>query len=148
MSQPDEKKDNTQPPQSDLGNELRELGQQIEQALRNAMESDRARQMQKDVTAGMMELGNQLQSAIKSIQDNPRIQDLAERGEEAMHKVRQSQAAHDFQETLVRGISQLNDQLAAFAARMRSNETPSTPPDTGSATTGETTRLDPDKDNW
>jgi len=143
MSQPDEKKDNTQQPQSgDLANELRELGQQIEQALRNAMENERAKQIQKDVTAGMMEIGGQLQSAIKSIQENPRIQELAERGEEAVHKVRQSQAAHDFQETLARGISQLNDQLAAFAARMRSEA----PSDTGSATTGETTRLDPDKD--
>jgi heparin binding hemagglutinin HbhA len=114
MTQPDDQK---QQPQSDLGSELRELGQQIEEAVRSAITSDRAKQIQADISSGMKEI------------------------------------AHDFQETLARGIALLNDQLAEFAARMRqaTDSTPpagdasSTPPAADAPATGETTRLDPDK---
>lgn len=142
MSQPENQPENqpNQPQHSDLGAELRELGQQIEHAIRTAIESDRAKQFQKDVSTGMKEIGHQVQSAIKSIQDNPRVQNLVDRGEQAVSQARQSQAAQDFQETLARGIAQMSEQLAAFAARMRSNDEPAAPP-----ATGETTRLDEDK---
>lgn len=136
MSQPENQPEN-QPQSSDLGTELRELGQQIEHALRTALESERAKQIQKDVAAGVKEIGSQVQSAIKAVQENPRVQHLVDRGEQAVQQAQQSQAAHDFQETLARGIAQLNEQLAAFAARLRSNNEP--------PATGETTRLDEEK---
>lgn len=133
--------DNKNQPQTDIGAELRELGQQIEQAVRTALESDRAKQVQNDISAGFKEIGAQLNKAIESIKDDPRVQQLAEKGEEAVSKARSSQAANDFQEALARGIAQLNEQLSAFVTRMRSEA----PPEGGAATTGETTRLDPDE---
>jgi heparin binding hemagglutinin HbhA len=150
MTQPDDQKHQ---PQSDLGNELRELGQQIEEAVRSAITSDRAKQIQADISSGMKEIGVQLQSAVKSIQENPQVQQLVQRGEQAVTQAQQTKVAHDFQETLARGIALLNDQLAEFAARMRqaTDSTPpagdasSTPPAADAPATGETTRLDPDK---
>ncbi len=132
--------ENKNQPQTDIGAELRELGQQIEQAIRTAMESDRAKQVQNDVSAGIKEIGTQLHKAIDSIKDDPRIQQLAEKGEEAVSKARTSQAAQDFQEALARGIAQLNEQLTAFVNRTRTDV-----PDGTSPATGETTRLDPDE---
>jgi uncharacterized phage infection (PIP) family protein YhgE len=126
--------------QADIGAELRELGQQIEQAVRTALESDRAKQVQNDISAGFKEIGAQLNKAIESIKDDPRVQQLAEKGEEAVSKARTSQAAHDFQEALARGIAQLNEQLSAFVNRVRSDAPEGTTP-----ATGETTRLDPDE---
>lgn len=155
MSQPDDQKDQSQQPGGDLASELRELGQQIEAAVRSAVQSDKAKQIQQDVASGMKEIGVQLQSAFKAMQDNPRFQDLVTRGEQAVSQAQQSKAAQDFQETLARGVAQLNEQLAAFATRMRQQDsadaadaTPdaSTPPATGSGpATGETTRLDADQ---
>jgi len=137
MSQP-ENNGSGQHPQADLASELRELGQQIEHAVRSTLESDRARQLQGDIASGMKEIGTQMQSALKAIQDDERIKHLAERGQQALSQAQQSQAAKEFQEALTRGISQLNDQLTAFVTRLQSHS--DSPP-----TTGETTRLDDDK---
>jgi hypothetical protein len=140
MSTEPENKDQNQPPHNDIATELRELGQQIEQAIRTALESDRAKQVQQDVVSGLKEIGTQLNGAIAALKEDPRLQQLAEKGEEAVNKARSSQAANDFQEALARGIAQLNEQLSAFVTRMRTEGGTSTPP-----ATGETTRLDPDE---
>ena len=144
MSQPQNDNEQPQQPGGDLASELRELGQQIENAVRTAVHSDKAKQIQQDVASGLKEIGVQVQAALKSIQENPRVQDLVERGEQAVSQAQQSKAAQDFKETLARGIAQLNEQLAAFIGRMNQ---PVTPPadDTPPPATGETTRLDPDK---
>lgn len=143
MSQPENETNQPQQPHSDLGSELRELGQQLETAVRSAIQSDKAKQVQQDVASGMKEIGTQIQAAFKAIQENPRVQQLVERGEQALGQAQQSKAAQDFQETLARGIAQLNDQLAAFVTRMRQPDAsaPAAPP----PATGETTRLDPDE---
>lgn len=144
MSQPQNENNQSQQPGGDLASELRELGQQLEAAVRSAVQSDKAKQIQSDVASGMKEIGAQLQAAFKAIQENPRFQDLVDRGEQAVSQAQQSKVAQDFQETLSRGIAQLNDQLAAFATRMRQHEGADAPADTPPAT-GETTRLDPDQ---
>ncbi|WP_322817046.1 hypothetical protein [Chloroflexus sp.] len=131
MSQPEQKPDQT----PDLAAELRELGQQIEAALRSALESERARQLQQELLSGLRAVNEQVQTATRMIAENPRVQDLAERGQHALHQIQQSQAVHDLQQTLAQGIAQLNEQLAEFIKRMQS------PP----PATGETTRLDKDE---
>lgn len=155
MTQPDDQKNQSQ--HGDLGSELRELGQQLEQAVRSALESDRARQVQADIASGMKEIGAQLQTAMKAIQDNPRVQHFVQRGEQAVDQAQHSKAAQDLQDSLARGIAMLNEQLSGFVTRL--NQEGTTPPsssatpssssgattDTSSSpATGETTRLDPD----
>jgi FtsZ-binding cell division protein ZapB len=102
------------------------------------MDSDRARQLQSDIVSGMKEIGTQMQSALKAIQEDDRLRTLAERGQQAISQAQESQTAKDFQEALTRGISQLNDQMAAFVSRLQSSSG-------DSATTGATTKLDDDK---
>jgi heparin binding hemagglutinin HbhA len=148
MSQPEDKNSGPQP-QGDLASELRELGQQLEQAVRTAIESERAKQLQSDISSGMKEIGAQMQSALKAIQEDERVKHLAERGQQAIGQAQHSQVAKDFQEALTRGISQLNDQLSAFVTRLQSNSgeagTGSTPGASSTPSTGETTRLDDEK---
>lgn len=146
MSQPEDQK-----PQNDLVSEIRELGQQLEQMVRTSLDTERAKVIQRDVTNGMREIGTQMQSALKALSENPQVQDLADRGQQAIEQAQQNPVVKDFQEALARGISQLNDQLAAFVSRTTSG----TPPAAGSqsinietdgeANTGSTTRLDDDK---
>jgi hypothetical protein len=142
MSQPENQ---PQQPQSDLASELRELGQQLENSVRSALQSEKARQIQHDVTIGMKEIGTQVQSALKSIQENPKIQQLIDRGEQTLSQAQQSHLAQDFQESLSRGISQLNEQLSAFIARTRSDGSTATGGSSDAPATGETERLDPNQ---
>lgn len=146
MSTPDDNQNQGQQQSVDLAAELRELGQQIEQAIRTALASERAKQLQADVANGMKEIGTQVQQAVKAIQENPRMQDLADRGQHAVDRARESKAAHDLQEALARGIAQLNDQLSNFVQRLRTEDAAagSTPSEPTTPSTGETTRLDPD----
>lgn len=142
MSQPENQ---PQQPQSDLASELRELGQQLENSVRSALQSEKARQIQHDVTIGMKEIGTQVQSALKSIQENPKIQQLIDRGEQTLSQAQQSHLAQDFQESLARGISQLNEQLSAFIARTRADNPTATGGSSDAPATGETERLDPNQ---
>jgi heparin binding hemagglutinin HbhA len=138
----------------DLSIELRELGQQLEQAVRSMLASDQAHRLQRDISNGMQEIGSQLKLAMNSIRENPQIQNLAERGQQTVNQVSENQAMKDFQESLTRGVSQLNEQLAAFIARNRGEEAGSTPPPQGAQNvqienddpaTGPTTRLNEDR---
>ncbi|MCU0491166.1 MAG: hypothetical protein MUD01_06245 [Chloroflexaceae bacterium] len=158
MSEPNTKGPDQTPSNADLGTELRELGQQIEQAVRRTLESEQAKNLQRDISAGMREIGTQLQAALHQLREDQRVQNLAERGQQALNQARESQAVKDFQDALTRGISQLNAQLTAYIERQQtggtgSTETPSATstqrvPIEHEPTTGETTRLDPKKDEW
>jgi hypothetical protein len=138
----------------DLSIELRELGQQLEQAMRSMIASDQAHRLQRDINNGMQEIGTQLKLAMNAIRESPQIQNLAERGQQTVNQVNESPAVKDFQESLTRGVSQLNEQLSAFIARNRGEEVGSKPPPQGAQSvqiendepsTGPTTRLDEDK---
>ncbi|PDW03147.1 hypothetical protein [Candidatus Viridilinea mediisalina] len=145
MSQPPND-DQSKQSQGEIANELRELSQQIETLFRNVLQTEKARQIQQDVSAGLKEIGTQLHSAAKSIQESPKFQEFVERGEQAVNQAQQNKVAQDFQESLARGISQLNDQLAAFIARTREDgASPGGTARPSEPSTGETTRLDPDE---
>jgi heparin binding hemagglutinin HbhA len=138
---------------SDLGNELREMAQQLEAAFRAALESERTKQLQRDLAGGMRELSTQLQHALKSLQANPRVQQAEERGRQVLSQARESKVAQDLQETIVGGLGQLNDQLRKLVDRLETDNTnqvssPNTQqvPIEQDPATGETTRLqDEDK---
>lgn len=138
---------------SDLTGELREMAQQLEAAFRAALESERTKQLQRDLAGGMRELSTQIQSALKSLQTNPRVQQAEERGRQVLTQARESKVAHDLQETIVSGISQLNDQLRKLVERLENDRAGQVGgPDTQQVpiehepATGETSRLqDEDK---
>lgn len=143
------------PQSTDLAAELRELGQQIEQTVRTALQSDQARAVKDNLSAGMQEIGKQVQVAIRTLQENPKVQEMAERGQRAVEQAQHSQAIKDFQDSLATGIAQLNERLSAFVDRMEQRtgsssttqnvpvEDESTPVDTSyPPATGPTTRLD------
>lgn len=144
-------------PPPDLAKELRELAQQLEHAFRGVVEGENAKKLQRDFVSGVREIGNQMQTGLNSLKDNPRVQTLAERGQQVVSQAQEAQAAKDFQESLARGVAFLKEQIASFNARQEQTAAApatTTPTDTQSVTivqeeeppvTGETTRLDPDK---
>jgi hypothetical protein len=136
----------------DLLTELREMGQQLEAAFRAAIQSDRAKQLQKDLAGGVREITEQLKTAAKTVQTDTRFQQAEERGRQAVAQARESKVVQDIQETLINGISQLNEQLRKVVDRIQSEANASSsssaaqnvPVDDQSAATGETTRLKDD----
>ena len=135
---------------SDLVKELREMGQQLEAALRATIESERAKQLQQDIVGGVRELAGQVQSAVKSLQSDTRIQHAEERGRQAIAQARESKIVQDIQETFISGLAQLNTQLRKVVERIEQeankpagSPTQSVPVEHETpASTGETTRLD------
>lgn len=142
-------------PQKDLAAELRELGVQLEQTFRTVVESEQAKGLKENLALGFQEIGKQVQAGIKQLQENPKVQELADRGQNAVQQAQQSQAFKDFQDTLIAGLGQLNERLSEFVSKLEersnqdansaSNDTSSqnVPVDDESQppATGETTRL-------
>jgi hypothetical protein len=112
--------------QQDLFNELNKLGQQLETAARAALESDQSRSFQRDLSAGMKEFFGQLQNAAKTAQQDERLQNLAERGQQAwgdvQERVQENKAMQDLQVSMARGIAYLNMQLGEFTERMQKEQ--------------------------
>lgn len=134
---------------SDLASELREMGQQVEAALRAAIESERAKQIQRDLAGGVRELTSQLQTAVRTIQTNPQFQQAEERGRQAISQAKQSKFVQDLEDAVTTGFSQLNDQLRKLVDRLESERvsrasgtTSQNVPVEHEPATGETTRLE------
>ncbi len=150
---PSEQEPSSSTTRLDLARELRDLGQQLEQSLRGVVESEQAKNLQRNLLAGLRELSTQMQTGLNSLKENPHVQNLAERGQQAVTHAQESAAAREFQEALARGVAFLKEQLASFNARQKRQE--ATPADSAaqrltiehedSSTTGETIRLDPDQ---
>jgi len=135
-------------PAEDLSKELRELANQLEAAFRAAVESDQAKQLQRDLANGLKELSSQVKYAVKNAQDSPQVQQAAERGREALNNARQSKTGQELQETLVNGISYINEQLRWVVERIEAHEKTAQDVPTQSVpveevpVTGKTTKLD------
>ena len=140
----------TQSGAGDLSAELREMGQQLEAALRAALESERAKQLQRDLAGGVRELSHQLQAAVKTLQTNPRVQQAEERGRQAVSQAKQSKFVQEMQDTITSGFAQFNDQLRNLVDRLEqerastssSSTSQNVPIDHEPPATGETTKLD------
>ncbi len=139
---------------AELTNELRELGHKLEQAARAAINSDMARTMQRDIASGLHQIGSQLQSALQALHENEELQKLGQRGQQAVSQMQDHRFVKDFQDSLAKGVAQLNEQLASFVERMQQHSHESEHHDppvetipietAGEAATGETRRIDPD----
>jgi hypothetical protein len=139
--------------QAELSKELRELGQQLEQAFRGVVEGENAKKLQRDFVSGLREIGVQMQTGLSSLKENPRVQTLTERGQQVVNQAQESQASRDFQESLARGVAFLREQIASFNERQKmeavaptsDSQTVTIEREEETPATGETTRLEPDK---
>lgn len=151
MRDPNEQEQPKQP-SPDLLDELRVLGQNVEKAVRTTVDTARIHSVQRDVVAGMQEFFHRMQETAQRFQQNQSVQNLTERGQQALNQAQESQVARDIQETLARVVAYSNQQLQEFTERRQRAEQQSstttqrvpiadesTPP-----VTGQTVRLDED----
>ncbi len=140
MSEPNNPNDNDKDPkqagqQPDLFGELQTLGRQLGQTVRDIFDHERVRSFQRDLFSGMQEFLIQIQGIVKTFQDNSQVKEWTERGQQAFSQARDHDSVKDFQQTVARGMSHLNQQLDAFSQRTQQRRddataegAPDTPP--------------------
>lgn len=102
----------------DLATELREMGQQIEALFRAFIESERAKQMQVTVAKSVQNVAAVMRETVEKLQSDPRVQQVEDRGRQALERARESQVFHDVQEALVNGLEQINAQLHKLVEKL------------------------------
>lgn len=102
----------------DLFSELHNFGNQLEQVVRGAWESEQAKTFQRDIATGVEALGHQVHSAMNSVKKNEEFNNLTERGQKAVNEFQESEFVRDLHNVLAQGMSQLNQQLADFVNNM------------------------------
>jgi hypothetical protein len=121
--QHDQNKDPKQPGQQpDLFSELQTLGRQLEQTVRGILDHERVRSFQRDFFSGMQEFFSQMQGAVKTFQENQQVKEWTERGHQAFNQARENDTVKDFQQTVARGMANLNEQLGAFSQRTQQRQ--------------------------
>ncbi len=134
----------------DLKHELREMGMQIEAAIRALIQSDQAKRVQNDLAAGVREVTSQVRQVVSSVQADPRVQDANERGKQVIAQAADTKIVGELQDAFGTTLAQLNTQLRKLVERIESDAparqapTPTQHvPVESDPSTGETTRLDP-----
>ncbi len=108
------------PEEVTLAQELRELGQQIEQAVRVAREHPHTKEFERQVSQAVKELGIHIDRALKSAQDDVRVKTAAQTaGEEFKHAAQAFEASGakaDIERGLAKGLRVLNEQIRRAVA--------------------------------
>ncbi len=108
------------PDEFTLAQELRELGQQIEQAVRVAREHPQTKEFERQVSQAVKELGTHIDRALKAAQEDDRVRTAAMTAEEefrhAAQKFEASGAKADIERGLAKGLRVLNEQIRRAVA--------------------------------
>jgi heparin binding hemagglutinin HbhA len=118
--------DDSPTPQPDLGAELRRLGNQIETAVRAALESEQARHLRDELVDTTRDFGQRVETLMNRVVEDDRVRDLTERGQQTIERVVESEPVQEVQHRLAEGLGLLNQQLAALIARLQ--QPAATPP--------------------
>src|SRR5512143_1278447 len=94
-----------------LAQELRELGQQIQQAVRVAREHPQTREFERQVSQAVKELGTQIDHALKNAGQDERVKTATAMAEEelknAAQKIKQSMDRQEIERGLAKGLRTL-----------------------------------------
>jgi translation initiation factor 2B subunit (eIF-2B alpha/beta/delta family) len=123
MSEPNQEQQEAQSEaQANLNEELRQLGSQLERAVRSVFSSDPARNFQRDISSSLNEINDQFQNALKSINENPDIQKLSTQGQQVVGQIQEVAIVQEFQKVLANGVSLLNQQIDSFLTNVQGSE--------------------------
>ncbi len=100
-----------QPHQTDLAQELRELGEQIKRALVVARDHPQTKELERQVTQAMNQLGTEIDQAIKSVREHEPIKKAGEQVKQTAQSFKESGAADDIASGIAKGVRTLNEQI-------------------------------------
>lgn len=111
-----------QQPTPNLSESLRELGEQMEQAMKAFANNENTHRMQQEFMKGMTDMNANLQKAVETFKTNPQVQNLTDRGQQAIDDAQENPVFREMQNNMARAISQMSEHLATFAERMRASQ--------------------------
>lgn len=101
-----------QPPsESDLTQELRELGEQIKRAFVVAREHPKTKEFEQQVVKAINDLEVELQRAAKSAGENASVKQAGDQVKHVAQSVKESGAAEDVLRGIAKGMRALNEQI-------------------------------------
>ncbi len=116
--------DEQKPQPSDLGEELRELGRQLLEALRVAREHPQTREFEHQVSKAVADLGTELDRALKQAQNNEHIHKVGDQVKQTAQAIKASGAKEDVERGLAAGLRALNEQIAKAIAEAEKSGKP------------------------
>ncbi len=112
-----------QPSQSDLVDELRELGENIKSFLHALWESQERKQVQQEIETGMAELGASLSKAAGDFQQSPTGQRIQEEFKEIGERIRSGEIEATIRQDFLSALRTANSELEKVLKKMASTET-------------------------
>jgi phosphoenolpyruvate carboxylase len=105
-SQPD-----NQVPPDDLGNEFRNLGNNLKNIFQTAWESAERKKLQQEIEAGLNELGKSLNQAVTEIKSSPAGQQFKEDARDLHDRVRSGEFESKARSELLSVLHQINEEI-------------------------------------
>jgi hypothetical protein len=99
------------PPESSLTAELRELGRNLVEAMRAAWEQPERKRFQQEIVNGLSDLGSTLKSEATKLQENPAAQRLRTNVNTAGQRIRSGEVEDKVREDLLNALRIANQQL-------------------------------------
>lgn len=108
------------PEEFTLAQELRELGRQIQEAIRVAREHPQTKEFEHQVAQAVNELGRQIDHAVKQAQEDDHLRKAtttaSEQFKQTADSFKASGAAEDIERGLAKGLRALNEQISRAIA--------------------------------
>lgn len=98
-------------PQFDLGEELRELGEQLKRMLRVAREHPKTKEMEQDIVQAINNLEAEIQRTFKAAQENESLKKAGDQVKQTAQSVKASGAVDDVARGIAKGVRALNEQI-------------------------------------
>lgn len=94
-----------------LAQELRELGRQLQEAIRVAREHPQTKEFERQISKAVSDLSAQIDRAVQSATEDEHVKKAGEQVKQAAQSFKGSGATEDIERGLARGVRVLNEQL-------------------------------------
>lgn len=105
-------------PASNVGDELRALGENLVSALRGAWSSPERQKLQEEIGTGLADLGSSLKKALSEFETSPTGQRMKADVEDFGERVRSGEVESKLRSELLQVLQTVNTELGKVASRM------------------------------
>ncbi len=117
----------TQPADSpELGEEIHRVVESLTRAARATWNSEQRRQLEVQIRQGLRSLVQELEEAFQKVQESEEGQELREKAEQIVARIRSSKVTAEVQAGLLKGLHALAEELQELADRLESQAQEST----------------------
>ena len=102
---------NSKIPPDDLGDEFRNLGNNLKNIFQTAWESAERKKFQQEIEAGLNEIGKSLNQAVTEIKDSPAGQQFKEEARDLHDRMRSGELESKARNELLSVLQQVNAEL-------------------------------------